>query len=659
MAFVQGGSMVYIDSLGAVPAGMTTTVAGDVADSRKKCLDYLRTLVPVNFVNAYNIAPELRISNSGLSVGAFSLARSPGSAFSDADIVFDAPTTLVNTMRIARALQLDRPILLEGSPGVGKTAIVTALAQTLGKSFTRINLSDQTDLMDLFGADAPSEDEQLGRFAWKDGPLLQAMQNGGWVLLDEMNLASQSVLEGLNACLDHRKEAYIPELDKTFSCHPDFKLFAAQNPHDQGGGRKGLPSSFVNRFTVVYADPFQAADLMHICRVKYSDVDQNILSAVIQATALADTELARNPHFASGGPWELNLRDVSRWLELCHSCPNNGPASHLSTVVQQRFRTVKQVDVMHGALRCVFPEDTQESFYTRLCPQAFQIGTAVLDRDPIHQHVPAEKHIRVSQLPQARSIITAITRSWPVVLTGSSASGKSWLLRFLAAASGSKLIEISMNVDTDTSDLVGGFEQYDEQREIQYIKQTALEAINVRLENLLAESQASETTTKLFEIRSLLTQDHAKIAAVLQGLRSLSSLPRMDSLIEELASISEPNRDAKAKFVWNDGILVDAIRDGAWVVLDNANLCNASVLDRLNSLLEPNGHLTISEQHNAEGGVRVVKPHPDFRVFLTMDPKHGELSRAMRNRSLEIYLDLPAAQETGRHVYRVPCRGSR
>ena len=43
------------------------------------------------------------------------------------------------------------------------------------------------------------------------------MQRGEWVLLDEMNLASQSVLEGLNACLDHRGEAYIPELDKSLS----------------------------------------------------------------------------------------------------------------------------------------------------------------------------------------------------------------------------------------------------------------------------------------------------------------------------------------------------------------------------------------------------------------------------------------------------------
>jgi midasin len=43
-----------------------------------------------------------------------------------------------------------------------------------------------------------------GGFAWSDGVFLQALKEGCWVLLDELNLASQSVLEGLNSCLDHR-----------------------------------------------------------------------------------------------------------------------------------------------------------------------------------------------------------------------------------------------------------------------------------------------------------------------------------------------------------------------------------------------------------------------------------------------------------------------
>ena len=53
----------------------------------------------------------------------------------------------------------------------------------------RINLSEQTDMMDLLGADLPSASGNAGEFAWCDGPLLAALKAGHWVLLDELNLA--------------------------------------------------------------------------------------------------------------------------------------------------------------------------------------------------------------------------------------------------------------------------------------------------------------------------------------------------------------------------------------------------------------------------------------------------------------------------------------
>lgn len=55
-----------------------------------------------------------------------------------------APATSVNCMRLLRALQLHKPLLLEGSPGVGKTSLVTALARASGHPIVRINLSQQT-----------------------------------------------------------------------------------------------------------------------------------------------------------------------------------------------------------------------------------------------------------------------------------------------------------------------------------------------------------------------------------------------------------------------------------------------------------------------------------------------------------------------------------
>jgi midasin len=202
-----------------------------------------------------------------------------------------APTTARNLKRVLRAMQLKKAILLEGSPGVGKTSLISALAAAAGHALVRINLSEQTDLSDLMGSDLPmpdttaatndtsdtADDRDSGsssatgaaRFAWCDGVFLRALRAGHWVLLDELNLASQTVLEGLNACLDHRAEVFIPELGQSFKCPATFRVFAAQNPLGQGGGRKGMPKSFLNRFTKVFIDALTPADLIHIASGRF------------------------------------------------------------------------------------------------------------------------------------------------------------------------------------------------------------------------------------------------------------------------------------------------------------------------------------------------------------------------------------------------------
>ncbi|KAI4465363.1 midasin-related [Holotrichia oblita] len=101
----------------------------------------------------------------------------------------------------------------------------------------------------------------------------------------------------------------------------------------------------------------------------------------------------------------------------------------------------------------------------------------------------------------------------------------------------------------------------------------------------------------------------------------------------------EGTLNAGGKFEWVDSILIKCLQNGHWLLIDNANLCSPAVLDRLNALLEPNGTLAISEKGVNENGDMVeIRPHKDFRLFLTMNPKNGEISRAMRNRGVEIFL---------------------
>lgn len=64
------------------------------------------------------------------------------------------------------------------------------------------------------------------------------MRCGHWVILDELNLAPSDVLEALNRVLDDNRELFIPETQKVVKAHPNFMLFATQNPPGLYGGRK-------------------------------------------------------------------------------------------------------------------------------------------------------------------------------------------------------------------------------------------------------------------------------------------------------------------------------------------------------------------------------------------------------------------------------------
>lgn len=662
-AIVHGAAMVYIDTLGANPAALLAINPANIEPERRQCLVKLGEFLKADAAATYDRPVEVGTSSTRLSLGPFSLPiiSSPQKETDkeDADFTFEAPTTRSNAMRVVRALQLSKPVLLEGNPGVGKTTLVSALAKTTGTPLTRINLSEQTDLMDLFGSDVPVEGAEAGAFAWRDAPFLRAMKQGEWVLLDEMNLASQSVLEGLNACLDHRGEVYIAELDQTFSRHPEFRLFAAQNPHHQGGGRKGLPASFVNRFTVVYADVLRRRDLVLICQRTFKQINVNKLESVVEFVDRLDQEVAQQRKIGSvGGPWEVNLRDTLRWLTLVASQEGLLKAGDvydfLSPLLQQRFRTVKDRSFVSD-LFCSVMQYTPyaRSLFHNLSYSSFQVGLGLLERrlltsslDEVSNHPDFKPH-----LPILESMMVCIQKQWPVLLVGPSGSGKTVLIEKLASLAGRPLTTLAMNADIDSMDLVGGYEQSDPQREvIQYLDKLTVTVKQLLIESLTEKQQGSHT---LREILNLCSSAEAvsgtrskdvllQISRALQTLLGGKTPFGVQILYEECAQLAaKPVSIDRAQFEWMDGILVKALEQGQWLVLDNANLCSPAVLDRLNSLLEPNGSLIVNEHTDANGQARTIKPHPDFRVFLTMDPKYGELSRALRNRAVELFLLSP------------------
>ncbi|CAL8083642.1 unnamed protein product [Calicophoron daubneyi] len=493
--------------------------------------------------------------------------------------VFSAPTPAMNLRRILRALQLpQRALLLEGSPGVGKTTLVLALAKVTGHEVVRINLSEATEASDLFGCDLPVEGADAGVFAWRDGPLLQALRRGQWIVLDEMNLASQSVLECLNACLDHRGEIYIPELNSTFKVEPkSTRLFACQNPVRQGGGRKGLPKSFLNRFTQVYLQSLSNADQEFILTQLYPRISAELIRVMIAFNKLLNEQVNTASEFGTqgGGSWEFNLRDLMRWCDLIEKGENyegTNPGLYVHLLYADRMRTsADKLKIVELWKQVCTQMDCKHFVYyhplgrVRMCSSSLRVGIAGFETKLDSVHPVDEKATSLLLLDEHRGVLEDFLKvmemGWMAILLGPPGSGKRTLVQIGAMLASQNLVTMALSPSADTVELLGTLEQ----------------------------------------------------------------------------------REAGGLFSWIDSPLITGIREGHWVLIENAGLCSPSVLDRLNSLLEPGGELILNERGlDSQGNLIRLRPHRDFRLILAVDESPqlaismNGVSRAMRNRGVEI-----------------------
>lgn len=676
-AFFHGACLMHLDGLG-LGSGLAPEIS---ITMKREAEEFLLGLVPDRDVsNLHGVDETFGVQDTFfgafpyfIDVGTFDIPDS--SKFN-----MTAPTTSVNTFRVLRAMQLKKPILLEGSPGVGKTSLINAIAEASGHKLVRINLSEQTDISDLMGCDLPVESAGKNEpvFEWRDGVLLTAIKEGSWVLLDELNLASQAVLEGLNSCLDHRSTVYIPELGRTFACPQTFRVFAAQNPLGQGGGRKGLPKSFLNRFTKVFVDALTDLDLRSIVASRFPSFSRDFVDQMIDFNNDIHGEVVELREFGSdGGPWEFNLRDVFRWSELLDStgCSHAGCARDL---YYQRFRSQGDRDRVDNIFQrhfgCSLKSKSPPSVY--VSDGTVEIGETTLirrsrDAEGGNESPPRAHNLLLSHLLPFEATARCINQRWPCLLVGVSGTGKTSIVSMLAELCNTTLVEQCLSPSSDVSELIGGFEQVERSsEETQLMTSVCLLADDVLMETTFKSPESRlgfdlfahlrsyleelAEPSSLFEkqyaspwhLTESLTEALVKIVQdEIPGTGLAARVQRMrDTVQSKVKSLKSTERsDGSSHFVWRDGILVEAMTKGYWLVLENVNLCPASVLDRLNSVTERDGFLLLSESGTQDGDCndqshRLIRPHENFRIFLTMDPSNGEISRAMRNRCVEISL---------------------
>ncbi|KAL3144110.1 hypothetical protein ABBQ32_003901 [Trebouxia sp. C0010 RCD-2024] len=181
------------------------------------------------------------VSVSGIDLACRTVDTAATETAGHAPKLVHTPAMVDNIKAAALALCQNRPLLLEGPPGCGKTAMVEELARATGNvDMVRLHLDDQMDSKSLLGAYVCTSNPE--EFVWQPGPLTQAVAQGKWLVIEDLNLAPPEVLAALVPLLANR-QLHLPQRAQVIQAAPAFQLLASITTAPGGGSAGAYGSS--------------------------------------------------------------------------------------------------------------------------------------------------------------------------------------------------------------------------------------------------------------------------------------------------------------------------------------------------------------------------------------------------------------------------------
>ncbi|KAF9262904.1 P-loop containing nucleoside triphosphate hydrolase protein [Marasmius fiardii PR-910] len=454
--------------------------------------------------------------------GVFLLRASPHQ--NPTSSLIPTPTAVSALRYLALHLSSRFPILLTSPPSSGKVLLLTHLAQTLfptvKNQIVLIQLADTSlDARSLLG-NYVSSVRHPGIFEWKEGVLVRAMREGKWVVLKDLDRASNDVLGLLKPLIESldkgkwiggRAAIDVPG-HGTVTAADSFGVFATRSVMP---GRNGaFPSATffgAHKFQEVVVSAPSGDELRSIIDVRFPR-----LAGPAGAGLIRMWEAVRGVGSTSSTR-DIGLRDLEKYctrvegllpslelamdvdtpsdlgLPLSSIFPNLYTreemylaardvffgAGGLTTAARAHLQTISQVAGEHLGLdfeRCDWllnhwkPQDSEFGFEKDVngVVTAVRMKRARIEAKP--QTRLEVISTSVSSRPFAihrpatillSRIITAVSFREPILLTGETGTGKTSVITHLANMLRQPLVPLNLSHQTESSDLLGGFRPVD------------------------------------------------------------------------------------------------------------------------------------------------------------------------------------------------------
>jgi len=240
------------------------------------------------------------------------------------------------------------PVFITGLSGNGKTLAVTQACAEAKREMIRCNITIETDEDDLLGGYRLKD----GQTVWQNGPVIEAMERGAVLLLDEIDLASNKIM-----CLQPILEGsgvYVKKINKFVAPKIGFNVIATANTKGQGSddgkfiGTNVLNEAFLERFPVTFEQQYPTAK-----------VEEKIVSTKLASAGKKDDKFAHN---------------LVTWADVIRKTYNDGGVDEIIST-RRLVHIAEAYGIFKNKMKAIsvctnrFDDDTKTSFvdlYTKV-----------------------------------------------------------------------------------------------------------------------------------------------------------------------------------------------------------------------------------------------------------------------------------------------------
>lgn len=181
------------------------------------------------------------------------------------------------------ALSMGKNILLKGPTGAGKTKFAETLSNLFNQPMFSVNCSVDLDSESLLGFKTLSYEGEKQVIEFIPGPVINAMKNGTFLYIDEINMAKPETLPLINGVLDYRRTITNPFTNELVTAKDGFGVIAAIN--EGYIGTVPLNEALKNRFIVIEVPYIEGEQLKQLIQTNTKLKDNKTIDLFVKLSA--------------------------------------------------------------------------------------------------------------------------------------------------------------------------------------------------------------------------------------------------------------------------------------------------------------------------------------------------------------------------------------